>query len=66
VPDPRIDKLFDAIEIGKPTKLVIKGSKRLSQADWEKHPKKDVLLPHQPSPAHTAGSTQTPHLSPPK
>jgi hypothetical protein len=38
--------LFDAIEIGKPTKLEIQGTQLLSQADWEKDPRKDVLLPH--------------------
>ena len=38
--------MFDAIEIGKPTKLEIQGTQLLSQADWEKDPRKDVLLPH--------------------
>jgi len=38
--------VFDAIEIGKPTKLIIPGTQLLSQADWEKHPRKDELLPH--------------------
>lgn len=47
ITDPRADELFDAIERGKePLKLVIEDSQLLSQADWEKHPKKSELLPH--------------------
>jgi hypothetical protein len=42
----KVTKIFLLSEIGKPMKLVMNGRQLLSQADWEVHPRKDELLPH--------------------
>ena len=44
---PDVIRLFDAIENGVPYKLeILDNTQLLSLADWDKHPEKDTLLPH--------------------
>jgi hypothetical protein len=46
ITDPRANDLFDAIENNTPIRLDIADTQLLSQKDWERHPNKEVLLPH--------------------
>lgn len=44
--DPRAHLVFDAVENNEPMKLELMDTEMLSLADWQIHPNKDVLTPH--------------------
>lgn len=44
--DPKAEIMFDAVEKNDPKILNVVGEELLSLADWETHPRKNELLPH--------------------
>lgn len=46
ITNPIAHKLFDAIESDEPLKITLDDQEILSLSDWERHPRRDELLPH--------------------
>lgn len=59
--DPRADLLFDAIEVNIPIRLKIAEEQLLSHSDWQKHPDKQKLLPHDTVSKSQTFYSHTPH-----